>query len=162
MNDQLQQRQINYVRGKIAGNDVFDDKGNYVVKKGEKISDDTINKALDADQLHYLMIAAVSTEVQPGSANFERHLKEFGSVIEGHEAHFVRGKMVRRDVKNIDGSFIARDGDVVSDAVIQRAENEGNLQDLVLAVGAPGISMMHEHVEMSEDECPFCSHASRG
>ncbi|MHB1001765.1 MAG: hypothetical protein ACYC27_21200 [Armatimonadota bacterium] len=139
MNDQLQQRQIDYVRGKIAGNDVFDDKGDFVVKKDELITDDVIKHALDSDQLHYLMIAAVSTVVNPDNPDFDRRLKEFGSVIEGHEARFVRGKMVRRDVKDINGGIVARDGDVVTNDIIQRAENMGMLQDLVLAVGAPRI-----------------------
>lgn len=143
MKEQFEQKEIEYVRGKIAGNDVNDDQGNTIVSNGQMITEDIINRARATGQLHYLMIAAASSAVKPGE-DLQRRLSEFRDVTEGHEVDFVRGKQVAYDVKDFQGNLIIQEGDIINDDILNRAQQAGILQKLVLAVGAPGL--------MDEDE----------
>lgn len=151
MNDQLEQREIDYVRSKVAGNDVRDDEDNVIIAKGETITDDVIDQAKKKGKLHYLMVAAVSSVVQADGEDMRKRLQEFNDVTEDHEADFVRNKQVGRDVKDMDGNILVRQGDIVTDGVIECAKRTGLLQELVLAVGAPGISLESEESEEEEN-----------
>lgn len=147
MKEQIVQKEIDYVRGKVAGNEVHDNDENVIVARGQTITDEIINRARQAGQLHYLMIAAVSSVVGAGGSTVRERLKAFRDITEGHEADFVRGETVGRDVTDFQGNILIRSGETVTDDMISRAEKSGLLQELVLAVGAPGINVDEESME---------------
>ena len=147
MKNEFEQKEIQYSRGKVAGHDVRDDQNNLIVARGETITDDIINKAIEKNQLHYLMLAAAASVVQAGGEEARQRLQEFRNVTEGHEVDFVRGKVVGRDAKDYQGNILVKSGDTVTDGVIECAQRQGLLQELVLAVGAPGL-----HIEEMEEE----------
>lgn len=142
MNEELERKEIEYARGKVAAHDVRDEQNNLIVAKGQTITDDLINRAVEKGRLHYLMLAAAASVVQAGGEQAEQRLKEFMDVTEGHEAEFVRGRQVSRDVADWQGDVIMEEGETVTDGIIERASNEGFLQEIVLAVGAPGLHIM--------------------
>lgn len=150
MYEDLEQREIEYVRGKVAGNVVSDSSGNPIVTRGQAITDEAISKAKSSGQLHYLMIAAATTALAPGSPDLGRRLQEFRDVTEDHEAEFVLGRMTGKDVRDFQGNIIVKRGDVVGDQQIRQAETQGALQELVLAVGAAGLSLEAEAEEEEE------------
>lgn len=141
MKEDLEKKESEYSRGKAAAHDVRDEQNNVIVAKGQTITDDVINQAREKGRLHYLMLAAAASIVQAGGEQAEERLKEFMDVTEGHEADFVRGRQVSRDVADWQGNVIIEEGETVTDEVIERAKNEGLLQEIVLAVGAPGLHM---------------------
>lgn len=152
MSEELERKQIDYSYGKIAGDYVQDDQGNTIIAPGETITEYVINKAQEAGQLHYLMLAAASTAMLPGSADLPRRLKEFGDVVMGHEIEFIRNRRAGREVKDFEGNVIVKEGDVISDDIIRLSTARGVLQRLVLAVGAPRLSIEHEKVEDEIEE----------
>lgn len=139
MQDRIEVREIEYMRGKAAGHPVMDDDGNIIVEKGDTITDELIQKARDAGQLHYLMLAAVSTVVGEGGNAARERMREFGDVSLQHQVDYVRGKTVNRDVTDWQGNAIAHQGDEVNDDLIDRACEANAIQSLVLAVGAAGM-----------------------
>ncbi len=139
MQDRTEDREIEYMRGKTAGHPVMDGNGDLIARSGDTITDDLIQRARDAGQLHYLMLAAVSSVVgERGNAARER-MREFGDVSLQHEVDYVRGRTVNRDVADWQGNAIASQGDTVNDEMIVRACDAGAIQRLVLAVGAAGM-----------------------
>lgn len=142
MHEELERKEIEYSRGKVAGHDVRDGQNNVIVAKGQTITEDVINQAREKGRLHYLMLAAVASVVQSGGEQAERRLREFMDVTEGHEEEFVRGRKVWCDVADWDGSVMIEEGETVTNDVIEQAKDKGLLQELVLAIGAPGLHVM--------------------
>lgn len=139
MNEELERKETEYSRGKVAAHYVRDDQNNVIVAKGQTITDDVISQAREKGRLHYLMLAAVASVVQAGGKQAEQRLREFMDVTEGHEEDFVRGRKVFCDVFDWDGNVLIEEGETVTDDVIEQAKVKGLLQELVLAVGAPGL-----------------------
>jgi hypothetical protein len=151
MYDDLEKKEIEYARGKTAGNAVNDSSGNPIITSGQIITDDIIEKARASGELHYLMVAAVSGALAPGSSDLGRRIQEFRDVTEDHEVEFVRGRAVGRDVCDFQGNIIIRKGETVDENHIRHAERQGALQDIVLAVGAAGLSLDAEAEEEEEN-----------
>lgn len=139
MKEFYEQREIEYSRGKLAGHDVLDDEGNVIVTEGEIITDDIIEEAKKKGKLHELMLSAVAAEVALGPPEIQP-----GMNLEEQMEAFVRGKIVGRDVFDWQGNLIAKAGSEVTDELVNMAANKGLLQELVLAVGAPGIHSKEE------------------
>lgn len=139
MIEEYEAKAIEYSRGKIAGHEVRDKDDNLIVAKGDRITDEAIEKARKNGKLHYLMISAASGVVQEGGAEAKRRLDEFKEITEGHESDFVLGKKAPRDVKAFDGDMLAKADEVITQDIVDHARDMGVLQELVLAVGAPGL-----------------------
>lgn len=141
MKEELEQREMNYVRGKTAGNDVIGPNGEKLVSRGETITDDAIDRARGMGLLHALMLSAVSAVIGVGGDEARRRLLEFHDITENHEAELVSNQIAACDVTDPSGNILVHAGDTVTDDIIDVARREGILQDLVLAVAAPGIHM---------------------
>jgi len=137
--EQLERKEIGYMRGKIAGHDVRDDEDKIIIQRGQPITDEIINRAREKGKLHYLMLSAAASVIRAGGEDARRRLQEFKGVTEGHEADLVRGEFAARDVTDFQGNVIVREGEEITDDVIRRAQDKGLLQELVLAVAAPGL-----------------------
>ena len=144
MKEQLEQKEIAYMRGKIASHDVRDDEDKIIIQRGQPITDEIINRAREKGKLHHLMLSAAASVIQAGGEDARRRLQEFRDVTEGHEADLVRGESAARDVTDFQGNVIVREGEEITDDVIRRAQDKGLLQELVLAVGAPGLHIEAE------------------
>lgn len=139
MNEYLEEKERRYVVGKRAGYTVRDEENNVIVEAGKEITEETANKARDAGLLHQLMLSAVASIVEAGGEEARRRLAEFRDITEGHEVEFVRGEIAARDVVDFQGNVLVRRGEKITDEAIEKVRRVGLLQELVLAVGAPGI-----------------------
>ncbi len=137
--ERLEEKEMEYARGKVAAHEVRDDENNVIIGEGQTVTDDVIQKARDKGKVHYLMLAAGASVAQAGGETARERMAAFGEVSEQHEVDFVRGKIIGRAVKDAAGNVIISEGETVTDEVIDRARTQGVLQELVLAVGAPGI-----------------------
>jgi hypothetical protein len=105
--EQLEQKEIDYARGKVAGHSVWDDEGNAIVEAGDTITDDAINRAKESGSLHYLMLSAAASVIgRSGEAETSRRLQEFRDLTEGHEEDFVRGGTAMREVSDFQGNVL--------------------------------------------------------
>ena len=146
MKEEYELRAIEYMRGKPTGFVVSDMAGSVIVPKGVVIGDEEIEKARKGGVFHYLMLSAAASVVETGGDEARRRLKEFHDITEGHEADFVLNRKSPRDVKDFSGNVLVREGDIVTSDIVDVARKRGILQELVLAVGAPG------YFENEEDE----------
>ena len=128
MRDQLERKETEYVRGKVAGHDVRDNEDNVIVARGQTITDEAIDKACHAGKLHYLMLAAAAFIVEAGGEKAKERLKEFRDVTEGHEAEFVWGEVAMRDVVDFQGNVMVRQGETITETLIETAREKGLLQ----------------------------------
>ena len=140
MQERIEEKEIEYMRGKVAGHPVLITcGGEAIVNKGDVITDDVINRAREAGQIHYLMLAAVQSVADGQGTDIDQRMREFGDVTLQHEIDYIRGKVVNRDVMDWNGNVIARSGESISDDMISQARQANSLQNLVLAVGAAGL-----------------------
>lgn len=144
MQEELERKEINYARGKVAGNDVFGEDDEVIVSRGDVITDEIIGSAVGKRKLHQLMISAASSVVEAGDEGTRERLRDFMEVTENHEEEFVRGRIAGRTVLDLQGNVIVEAGNRITDEQIHRAERHGLLQELVLAVGAPGLHLDEE------------------
>ncbi len=141
MQERIEERQIEYMRGKVAGHPVLVVCGGEpIANKGDVITDELIEKAREAGQLHYLMLAAVQSVAAGQGEPIDERMREFGDVTIRHEMDYVRGKVLSRDATDWNGNVIARAGETVDDGMIENARMANALQSLVLAAGATGMS----------------------
>lgn len=85
------------------------------------------------------MLSAVAAEVALKPPEIQPNMN-----LEEQMEAFVRGKIVGRDVFDWEGNLIAKAGAKVTDELVNTASNKGLLQELVLAVGAPGVHSKEE------------------
>lgn len=142
MNEYLEEKERRYVVGKRAGYTLRDEENKVIVDAGQEITEETVGKARDAGLLHQLMLSAVASIVEAGGEEARKRLAEFRNITEGHEVEFVRGEIAVRDVIDFEGNILVHRGEKIADETIERVQRAGLLQELVLAVGAPGI---HTH-----------------
>jgi hypothetical protein len=139
VNDYLEEKERRYVLGKRAGYTLRDKDTNVIVEAGQEITDEIVFKAYNKGLLHQLMLRAVASIVEAGGPEARKRLEEFKEITKGHEVEFVRGEIAAKDVIDFQGNILVRTGDKITDEVLEKAKHLGLLQELVLAVGAPGI-----------------------
>ena len=127
------ERQKEYVVGRIAGSDVVASDGTTIVSQGQTISELHATIADDKGALGSLLGSATGGAVQTVySAARER----VGSLTGGSS---LLGRRVMSDVYGPNRSFIAAQGQIVTEPVLARAQALGKEQELAAAVaGSPG------------------------
>lgn len=87
----LEVRAIEFVLGREAGQDVMDDDGGFIIRKGEKVTSETIDLARSKNRLTHLLIAAGVGELLDG-LDFTREKLDAGSKRLLESWHNLRGR----------------------------------------------------------------------
>jgi len=124
------ERQQAFVVGKTAGSDVVAQDGFQIVKKGEIITEWHATSADTHGALAGLVTAATGGVIQQGTAKVQERL----SSPEPVTVEDALGRRVKTDVRGSAGALIAPAGQVVTQAVIDRARMLRKEEDLLAAV----------------------------
>ena len=128
------ERQKEFVVGKTAGNDVAAADGSPIVMKGQTITDIHAGTAEDKGALGSLVAAAAGGSVQGGVQNARETI-----VVRTQPAPVsLIGRRVQRDVYGPNRSFVAAQGQIVTQTLLDRARTLGKEQELEAAVGVIG------------------------
>ena len=128
------ERQKEFVVGKTAGNDVSAADGSPIVMKGQTITAVHAGTAEDKGALGSLVAAAAGGSVQGGMQNARETI-----VVRSQPAPVsLIGRRVQRDVYGPNRSFMAAQGQIVTQTLLDRARTLGKEQELEAAVGVIG------------------------
>ncbi len=128
------ERQKEFVVGKTAGSDVAAADGSPIVMKGQTITDIHAGTAEDKGALGSLVAAAAGGSVQGGVQNARETI-----VVRTQPAPVsLIGRRVQRDVYGPNRSFVAAQGQIVTQTLLERARTLGKEQELEAAVGVIG------------------------
>ncbi|WP_424951902.1 PRC-barrel domain-containing protein [Deinococcus sp.] len=122
------ERQKDFVVGKTAGSDVVASDGSPIVVKGETITAIHAGTAEDKGALGSLVAAATSGSVQGGVQTIVARAQPAPVSL--------LGRRVQRDVYGPNRSFVAAQGQIVTETLLERARRLGKEQELADAVGA--------------------------
>lgn len=117
----------NMVRGKTAGNDVYDDLGNVIVARGQIITDSVIEEAKAKGKLNQLAYAAGAGGVTGG-------YEQVAERAAGAAGEKLKGKAVPYDIMDDQGNVVVPKGAVVTDTTIRQAKEQGVFGKLAAAV----------------------------
>ena len=126
------ERQKEYVVGKTAGSDVSAPDGTLIVAKGQTITEMHAVIAEDKGALGTLSAAAAGGAMQSGLQSAHETI-----VVRTQPAPPVSpiGRRVQRDVYGPNRSFVAAQGQIVTEALLARARTLGKEAELADAVG---------------------------
>ena len=128
------ERQMEFVVGKTAGNDVSAADGSPIVMKGQTITAIHAGTAEDKGALGSLVAAAAGGSVQGSMQNARETI-----VVRSQPAPVsLIGRRVQRDVYGPNRSFVAAQGQIVTETLLERARTLGKEQELESAVGVIG------------------------
>ncbi|MFC4453144.1 PRC-barrel domain-containing protein [Deinococcus sonorensis] len=135
--DASAERQREFVIGRMAGADVVTPDGLVVARRGEVIGDAQALLAQDHGMLATLVAAATSGQVQQSTQVIRAQVQEAGESVREHfqpsPARLI-GRRVLHDVYGPQRSFIAAQGQIVTEAVLNRARFQGREAELEAAV----------------------------
>jgi uncharacterized protein YrrD len=132
MSTATKEKQKEFVVGKTAGSDVTAQDGLPIVAKGETITTMHATIAEDKGALGSLVAAASSGSVQGGVQGLRENI---AARTQPAPASLL-GRRVQRDVYGPNRSFVAAQGQIVTESVLERARSLGKEQELADAVGA--------------------------
>ncbi len=125
------ERQKEFVVGKTAGSDVSAADGTLIVPKGETITEMHAAIAEDKGALGTLSAAAAGGAMQQGLDGARETI-----VVRSQPAPVsLIGRRVQRDVYGPNRSFVAAQGQIVTETLLARARTLGKEQELADAVG---------------------------
>ncbi len=128
------ERQKEFVVGKTAGNDVSAADGSPIVMKGQTITAVHAGTAEDKGALGSLVAAAAGGSFQGGMQNARETI-----VVRSQPAPVsLIGRRVQHDVYGPNRSFVAAQGQIVTEMLLGRARTLGKEQELESAVGVIG------------------------
>ena len=128
------ERQKEFVVGKTAGSDVSAADGSPIVMKGQTITAIHAGTAEDKGALGSLVAAAAGGSVQGSMQNARETI-----VVRSQPAPVsLIGRRVQRDVYGPNRSFLAAQGQIVTETLLERARTLGKEQELESAVGVIG------------------------
>jgi uncharacterized protein YrrD len=132
MRDATAERQKAYVVGKTASTDVTTDVGETIVYKDGVITEYQAERAEQTGKLGALTAAALSGGVQTARA---------GGGVDPASPQAAIGRRARTEVRSPGGSLVAAQGQIITAAIVERAQHLG-VEDQLLAatVGRPSQS----------------------
>ncbi|MGY2895315.1 PRC-barrel domain-containing protein [Deinococcus sp. UYEF24] len=125
-------RQKEFVVGKTAGNDVIAGDGSPIVMKGETITAIHAGTAEDKGALGSLVASATGGSMQEGVQGVRENI---AARTQPAPVSLI-GRRVQRDVYGPNRSFVAAQGQIVTEALLERARALGKEEELREAVGA--------------------------
>lgn len=133
-------RQKEFVIGKTAGTDVFAQDGSPIVMKGAIITVLHAEIAEDKGALGSLVASATGGSMQEGVQGVRETIVARVTPAPATLTTLI-GRRVQRDVYGPNRSFVAAQGQIVTEALLERARALGKEQELAEAVGAVGTTV---------------------
>ncbi|WP_420596458.1 PRC-barrel domain-containing protein [Deinococcus sp.] len=124
------ERQMEYVLGKVAGNDVRADDDTVIVLKGQTITPLAVSSADDKQVMGKLLASATSGSVQ---GSFQRDNSD--AQMLAPSAVSALGRRVRTDVYGAGRTLIAAQGQIVTQGVLEKARTMNREAELLRATG---------------------------
>lgn len=163
VSEKVEDKEIDYAIGKVAGSDVRDDAGHFIVHTGETITEAHVQQALAANKMHALTISAGRAHAadlydaakEKTAAGVEVLKEKAGDAQEAFkdkQAEFLVGKTAGRDVTKTDGSVFVHGGAVITEADVATAREDGRLAELTAAVGTQALTDAKDAVVEKYDE----------
>ncbi|MFK7602649.1 PRC-barrel domain-containing protein [Deinococcus sp. SM5_A1] len=125
MRNATAERQKTYVVGKTASQDVSTDAGETIVYKDGVITEYQAERAEQTGKLGALTAAAISGSVQGGR----------GGAVDSASPEAAIGRRARTEVRGPSGSLVAAQGQIVTAAILERAQHLGVEDQLLAATG---------------------------
>ncbi|MER3495704.1 MAG: hypothetical protein C4320_02095 [Armatimonadota bacterium] len=148
--EKIEDKEIDYSLGKVAGHDVTDDNNSIIVRQGETITEQHIQRALATNKVHALAIAAGRQHaMEIGQSATETVKEKVGSAQESlkdKQGEMLVGKTVGRDVLLENGMPLITAGSTITEAQVATAREAGKLGDLTTAVVASALNSAKETV----------------
>ncbi|QFP78116.1 PRC-barrel domain-containing protein [Deinococcus sp. AJ005] len=134
MRDATAERQKTYVVGKTASQDVSTDAGETIVYKGGVITEYQAERAEQVGKLGALTAAATGGAIAGGL----RGSGDTAVAVDPSSPEAAIGRRAKTEVRSPSGSLVAAQGQIVTAAILERAQHLG-VQDQLLAatVGRP-------------------------
>ncbi|MDV6375945.1 PRC-barrel domain-containing protein [Deinococcus arenicola] len=126
MRDASAERQKAYVVGKTASQDVSTDVGETIVYKGGVITQYQADRAEQVGKLGALTAAAISGGMQSARA---------GNGVDPASPEAAIGRRAKSEVRAPSGSLVAAQGQIVTAAILERAQHLGVEEQLLAATG---------------------------
>ncbi|MBB6017151.1 PRC-barrel domain-containing protein [Deinococcus radiopugnans] len=120
------ERQKAYVVGKTASQDVITDAGETIVYKGGVITEYQADYAEQTGKLGALTAAALAGSVQSARA---------GDRVDPGSPEAAIGRRAKSEVRGPGGSLVAAQGQIVTAAIVERAQHLGVADQLLAATG---------------------------
>ena len=129
-------RQKEFVVGKTAGSDVLAQDGSPIVMKGEAITELHATVAEEKGALGSLVASATGGSMQQGVQG----VRENVAARTQSSPITLIGRRVQRDVFGPNRSFVAAQGQIVTESLLERARALGKEEELREAVGAASVT----------------------
>ncbi|CAM3565730.1 PRC-barrel domain-containing protein [Deinococcus frigens] len=134
MRDATAERQKTYVVGKTASSDVSTDAGESIVYKGGVITEYQADRAEQTGKLGALTAAATGGAIAGGVQG----LRGGGDSVDPTSPEAAIGRRAKTEVRGPSGSLVAAQGQIVTAAIVERAQHLGIEEQLLAAtVGRP-------------------------
>ncbi len=148
-----QERQAEYVVGKVAGNDVMTEDGVVMVAKGSTITAEQAASAREHGLLGQLTAAATSGSVQTiyasASSSVHSRVEDLSSASRERQVEYVLGKVAGSDVHGDDDTVIVLKGQTITPLAVQSAEDKQALGRLVASATAGNVQSGVERLTSS-------------
>ncbi|WP_293909545.1 PRC-barrel domain-containing protein [Deinococcus sp.] len=137
-----QERQTEYVVGKVAGSTVTADDGTVITHQGDTIS---AVQAANASRLGALGSLVASAT----SGSIKGRIEDLSSASRERQIEYVLGKVAGSDVHGNDESVIVLSGQVITPLAVQSAESHGALGKLVASATAGSVQSGAQYLKQS-------------
>ncbi|WP_161881726.1 PRC-barrel domain-containing protein [Deinococcus alpinitundrae] len=148
-----QERQAEYVVGKVAGNDVMTEDGVVLVAKGSIMTAEQAASAREHGLLGQLTAAATSGSVQTiyasASSSVQSRVEDLSSASRERQVEYVLGKVAGSDVHADDDTVIVLKGQTITPLAVQSAEEKQALGRLVASAAAGNVQSGVERLTSS-------------
>lgn len=150
--EKIEDSEINYSIGKVAGNDVKTDSGDTIVHQGETITEAHVQQALAADKVHALALAAGKAHAADVYDSAKEKAAEGVDKFKDKQGEMLVGKTVGRDVTLDGGALLISQGSTIDEATVSVAKEAGKLGDLTAAVAADAYSTAKDNAGQKIDD----------
>lgn len=153
--EKLEDEEIRYSLGKVAAHDVTDDANEPIVRQGDTITEAHIQRALAANKIHALAVAAGRQHAMELGHAASETIKERASAAQeafkDKQGELLVGKTAGREVVSDEGLIIVPAGATITELHVVAAREAGKLGDLTTAVGADALSTARDKAAVTID-----------
>ncbi|RYG48286.1 hypothetical protein EON79_04940 [bacterium] len=132
--EKLEEREADYALGKVSGSDVTFEDGMYLVRKGDRITEEHVRNAMLAGKIHALAAAAGFQQAGEAWDATKAKASELGERVQEKQGELLVGRTTGRSVVDDAGMVIVPEAKVVDELDVDKARAAGKLNDLTLAV----------------------------
>ncbi|RYG33978.1 hypothetical protein EON81_16780, partial [bacterium] len=142
--EKIEEKEADYALGKVSGSDVTFEDGMYLVRKGDRITEEHVRNAMLGGKIHALAAAAGfhqageawdATKVKATELGEATKVKasELGEKVQEKQGDLLIGRTAGRSVVDETGMTIVPEAKVIDQLDVDKARAAGKLNDLTMA-----------------------------